>query len=293
VNSEFRELVVPFLTRAQGGNFEKEMATFVESVGPREFATLNRLVAFAMLTGRGCRFPRCPQGDLYDELLRLNGCPRQKLLVVTFNYDVLLEEAATRVAGRPDHSNVLSYPGLKLVNQEDRVLSVFKPHGSVNWIAVDNHKGASATASAIRVTPAAFAGKLAGLATNQEYVPPAGREENVKYLKRQPAPQPVLAFYMDGKPAPRNEPSVERHRRACLDALRQESDLPITVIGLCPPRRDGNDDFLQELFELIRVRSAPKEYVSPSAEDCGVAKAYGLDVVDGGLREYIAARRVE
>jgi hypothetical protein len=48
--------------------------------------------------------------------------------IITFNYDLLLEEACQRIAGI-DFSNIDGY-----VNYDQNQILVFKPHGSCNWI---------------------------------------------------------------------------------------------------------------------------------------------------------------
>jgi hypothetical protein len=289
--SEFRDRVEPFLQGAIGCDFEMELRKFMDSVGIGHLAAFNRFLAFALLTGRACRFSESPNGDLYDALLCAHGFPARELTVVTLNYDILLEEAAARVASVKEPLDVLCYPGLRFIHSAvDRAMRVFKPHGSVNWLAVNNHMGTSATLSAIRTRPAEasiFEGRLVGLDTGQEWVPPGGRTNNVLSLKHARREHPVLALYTDGKPVPRNASSIDLHRQACLDHLRAFKDPKVLVVGLRPPYRSNNDPFLDQLFAVLARGRGQRVYVSPSPDDCAAAAAYGLQAIQEGLSEYV------
>jgi hypothetical protein len=109
---------------------------------------LNLLMAYALTPPRNDD-PRkdnafVEKADLYDDFLNrrfLNRATLQTACFITLNYDCLLERALCRCYHHPPDPNELrclcSHIDYQLHAQSDDIfkIKVFKPHGSINWIA--------------------------------------------------------------------------------------------------------------------------------------------------------------
>ena len=299
---EFRSGLLAFLAKSQAETFERATAELVDKYGEPgwgwiNFSKINRTLAFSMLTGRHCAFPEAPDGDLYDDLLDgLSTRYGQSQTVITFNYDILFEEAVARRAGTTALLKAVHYPELR-VDKGDRGtgLSVFKPHGSVNWLAVANYMAVGSNLQAVREQikqPAGVSyheGKPLGGESHQEYVPPGGRKNVVLTLKQSTVTdRPVMALYGPGKPGPVNAPGLYGVRSGCLHAVQETPDADVTIIGLRVPPVRGDDPVLDDLLPLLGQSRGRRLYVSPSVADCARAESkYGLEPRQVSMSEYI------
>ena len=295
-SGEFLAVVESFLRRARDrGDFERELAGLfrAEHAGKHPALTwgrFNRLLAQAMLCGRRSRFEEGP--DLYDELLRRHLVARPSTTaVISFNYDILIEEAAARLAGRSVEQAV-HYPDIADDDGHADRLVVFKPHGSVNWMQTNDHVGGSATPCCIETRPAGpsvFEDRIVGLATGGQYVAMGTRRGIVLEAKHLES-TPILALYMGGKPVTSNQPAVDRHRAACLEAVRANRTAAVTVIGLRSPTSPGDDPFLEQLLDAVRACAGPREYVNPSADERAHSATLGFTPVEATLSAHLARR---
>jgi hypothetical protein len=277
--------LIAFLTRIEAarGDFERGMDHLIDEWSDRrnDLRKINRVFAYAMLLGRKCAFE--PEADLYDRFLKSIHHPRTKIIVVSFNYDILFEEAAARHLGCPDNvTGAVLYPGLRVQEPEAAVrrLRVLKPHGSINWFRVDTHLARSHDPERARaeIKPASIvAGRPAALDTGSEYVPPGTHANLVLQLQHDPRKYPILAFYSPGKPVADNPRAIQKVREQCISTLREAPDADVTAVGIRPPCKDEEDDeFLEELFEAARHCSGEKRYVSPQPAECLRAQSYGF-----------------
>ena len=126
---EFRRAIEWLRKCAWDGSFEEQSLHLMQPGSIEEDKnslrrTLWHVLAFGLLNGVGCRFREGP--DLYDELVKCLSGRFARVSYISFNYDLLLEEAITRCTGHdPD------YPGLRLLTgpATSTGTSVFKPHG--------------------------------------------------------------------------------------------------------------------------------------------------------------------
>jgi hypothetical protein len=247
-----------------------------------------RVLAFSMLNGEKCRFREGP--DLYDKLLEALRDRYDKISFVSFNYDLLLEEAIERVYGE-----LPAYPGLRLLGAPaESAYRVYKPHGSISWFPVSNIV-VSATgrrpekpSKMIEVADGVIA-----IDDHNEF-DKLPRKHCILELKSALNPVPLIAVYCEGKPPVGNPICFDRVRAQAHEALSSADE--VLIIGLHPPQDGvyGDDPFLEETFE--RLRKVPAvSYVSPSPDEvqrvseliCGV-RAHKMTFAQ--YVEYLSAR---
>jgi hypothetical protein len=245
---------------------------------------LNRLVAWSMLVGDGCRFPE--RRDRLDELLASPGVA-QNVAVITLNYDVLLEEALHR-AGR-----AYRYPGVRGTRDDREALPLFKLHGSINWLQLFSYAASADLRTAqemARSQPAiTISGPDAGPETQREYVPPGGRVNLILEMKHNGvARNPVLATYAPGKPVPYNYGCIDSVHTDCLAALAANPEASGVIIGVHLPT-PGDDPRLDEVLQGIAFLRGGVEYVGPGTADQESAKSRGFTLGPRTLAEFLSA----
>lgn len=252
---------------------------------------VNRLLAEALLHGNGCRFAE--HEDLYDEYLRQqtgSSIQFRSLRVISFNYDILFEEAALRGRSVAGLTEAVDYCGLQqasglIADAEPRV-RIYKPHGSINWFDAGTLPGGLWGSVRRRVSRISASGL--GLDHGEAYVPLGTRDGLLGYLQV-PTHQLCLAQYCHSKPVAANDSVVAKVRSACLDALSTTNpETSVTIVGLALPRDDSADDpFLSALFKVLRAHPGEKVYVDPSPAACHLATAYGLSARQQTFAEYL------
>lgn len=234
-----------------------------------------KTLAFSMLTGLHCSFAE--QEDLHDQLIERLLRRFQKVAFVSFNYDVLLEEAITRVTGRPP-----TYPGLRLIEGSPEPgdgIQVMKPHGSINWFSVSNiETGARIRHDSppTRIEPVGH--NLYAGDTGRDYAK-LGRVHVILELK---SPHtffpPITAVYCPGKPPVHNPGCIERARGHALESLQKADQ--VYVVGLRPhpseasrfPSRtpgepEQDDPFLLTMLRSLSAHRERVVVVNPSPSD--------------------------
>jgi hypothetical protein len=253
-----------------------------------DFSKINRIVAQALLTGPPNAFSA--GSDRYDTLLRKLGFPEQPLSVISFNYDILIEEASARLQGVNSIVDAVHYPELRGSGSTHGPLRVYKPHGSVNWLRVNNHTsfgyGREPDPPRGALEPSLFEGKLIGSDTGEEYVPDGDRESLVLHLHDETS-CPILALYALGKPSPENAAGIDAVRVGCVRAIAQDPGAWITVLGLRPPTDPNDDPALQAIFDAAKSHPGPKKYYSVSAEDCEAARSCGFEASVHSFEELV------
>jgi hypothetical protein len=219
-----------------------------------------RVLAFSMLNGEGCRFTEGP--DLYDQLLESFKGRYGRISFVSFNYDLLLEEAIERVFGE-----TVAYPGLRLLGTpRETAYKVYKPHGSINWFPVSNIVVSADGRRPERPSKLVqVADDVVVIDTHNEY-DKLPRNHCILELKAPRLPAPLIAVYCEGKPPVRNPLCFEEVRAQAHETLSRADE--VLIIGVHPPSEGnvGDDPFLEAAFE--RLREVPAvSYVSPQIEE--------------------------
>lgn len=267
---KFRQTIDWLRQCAWDGSFEDEALHLMEPGSIEEDKnslrrTLWHVLAFAMLNGSGCRFREGP--DLYDELVgwlldRFNAAS-----FISFNYDVLLEEAIMRKT-----EELPSYPGLRPISGTATSTgpSVFKPHGSINWFTLDHSEKAAKLAKGPQ-------GQwIADYEVEYALLPRTRAIAELKHPGHFKAP--VTCVYCPGKPATANHGCIESVRAKALDAVRVADQ--VFLVGLRPPRESfeeheaanegpdrADDPFLVSLCTVLRPMEERVVVVNPSKPD--------------------------
>jgi hypothetical protein len=231
---------------------------------------INSVLAQSFLEGTGCRFRE--QEDLYDSLLRdYCGLPTAKLQLISFNYDLLLEEAVARVLGVTGILDAVDYAGLE---QSGRLnggpIRMYKPHGSINWFDAWGFPGSMNNPDRPAGTSSySIEGHYLGQDSGVALVAPGDRN-NISAILTQGESRVLMAQYSSGKPIPSNPSVILAVRAGCVRAMQCAGNNPITLIGLGLPVKDDPDDdpVLADLFNTIRSCRGAKTYVSPNEAEC-------------------------
>jgi hypothetical protein len=269
-------------------SFEKAMNSWLDDPESAAFSVelINRLVAYSFLGGDGCACGA--RADLYDRFLRdYCGLPNAAASVqlISFNYELLLEEAVVRVMNGASASatevvegvieDAVEYAGLKTQFSHSRsgqLVCVSKPHGSINWLDPWSSPGSMSNDQRPESRPSSSG---VGLDHGVAYVCPGGRANLVDHLRNGNLPI-ILAQYSRGKPVAANSSVIDEVRARCLRDISAAKSPCITVIGLLPPKDVHDDPFLLQLFKAISASDGAKHYVSPSRDDCARASKFGL-----------------
>lgn len=267
-------------TQSDAG-FESEMHKLVDANRFDLLSLLHRALTWSMLTGRSCRFRE--QTDLFDELFSSGQRPD---LIITLNYDTLLEEALQRL------QIAHFYPTL---DKAESGIPVYKLHGSINFRQL---KGAGASAdfqtalSQAQEHPTRLATSernpsLWTTDTAQTYVV-RGRSELILELKQAlNTREPVIAAYAPNKPAAVNPLCLTKHRQECRARVEQLRDADVTAIGIRFPSASDDPD-LDHLTKAFG--DGTKLYVSPDPEDCRKAENLGFEARPQTFEDFVRAK---
>jgi len=170
-------------------------------------------------------------------------------------------------------------------------VSVFKLHGSVNWLPVLGAATGVDLAvvqkeSRARPTSIVKSGPLVASQSWATYVPPNRRSLFVE-LERHRTYVPVAAVYGSGKNLLTNPQHLERHRNACFDRLRGAPPAHVVAVGIRPVS-DDDDPFVGHLLGQLGGGNGEKIYVSPTPEDCEAFRRRGFRPVAGTLVDFLA-----
>lgn len=270
--------------------FEKAMNELVQRHGAFAVSLVHRLLARALTHGVGCRFVEGV--DHYDLLLKKLGLgtPASVVSAISFNYDLLLEEAAARILGQPSLSMAVDYGGLRQLGRVEAPavgrLRVFKPHGSINWFDAHSSPGSQMNPDRPMGTLAPSGDSLDYGDENLTAVIEGSRDNVIAMLETSLGL--VLAPYCHGKPATQ---ALDDVRAAAMNEIKACSESCLIVIGvLAPELGDAADDpFLSSLFSTITRHPGPKLYVNPSAADCDRALAYALEPRQLPLEQFLSS----
>jgi len=258
------------------GNFESQAYRLLRAEKSNELRRMIwKTLAFSMLMGLGCSFTE--REDLYDQLVERLLRRFQKVAFVSFNYDVLLEEAITRVSGKPPR-----YPGLRLLEgspEPGHGISVMKPHGSINWFSVSNIESGSRIRHDSPPTRIESVGhNLYAGDTGRDYAK-HGRVHVILELK---SPHtffpPITAVYCPGKPPVHNPGCIEKGRAVALSALVDATN--VYVVGLRPQSNEAtrfpsrvrgeneqDDPFLVSMLRVLHPLGGRVTIANPSSKD--------------------------
>lgn len=187
--------------------------------------------------------------DLYDRFIHKhfpNMSALETACFITLNYDCLLERALCRCYHHLSDPNELrcscSHIDYQLHAQSDDIfkIKVFKPHGSINWIA-DVTLG------------------------DQPYVPDTvvtiSQDDSEEWTRIAVLNSPkhhghakiAVAHYSPKKKAQINRDLLKEIRRRSLRQVEQATSL--TIIGVHMPSKPGDDPFLDDFFDLASRRA--------------------------------------
>jgi hypothetical protein len=253
-----------------------------------------RLLSYAMNFGHACAFLEQP--DRFDDLL----ASFKPSVIVTVNYDLLVEQALKRLSRRHSHPGI---PGpaagdtfRELVSEgTGPIVPMFKLHGSVDWLAVKSgaagtdEKAVEAAAAANPLTPRPNDGvfgdgvRLHSYDTKHTFESPNGASLRIDLQNDY---QPVVAIYGRGKPMLRNLAHVRAHREACFKLLTDATVGRVLAVGVRPVT-EADDQIVHRLIRHLGAVAAQKIYVSPSAGDCRAFEALGFSARRVGLADYL------
>jgi hypothetical protein len=252
--------------------------------------TTQKLITLSMTAGRHCAFEDHP--DRMDELITR----MRPELVITANYDLLLENALDRNAISFD------YPGLhgrtqgaesikNLTHASGTPVGVFKLHGSIGWHSLYNGAVSATLQVAERIahdrpTTLRLSGPHAAAdtwATSEE----RNRRNLVLTLENSSViGAPVIAVYGSGKYVLDNPSDIENHRATCLSRILGGSLDRVVAIGLRPPSED-DDPILFQTINLLGKLAKERIYIAPSDDDCAEFRKRGFEATGETMARFL------
>lgn len=238
--------------------------------------TVHRILAYAFLFPESRTFLEGHDG--YDDLIKHLRLTERETIIITLNYDVLLEEALDRCGVQ------VSYPKLKDTQGN---VKLFKPHGSVNWTTMKPLGIASSYEAAVAQTPALTfvdAGSYVGVQSGDTRV--FRRSAAFSILRDRIDLAPVIAMYTPGKFALDNSHHLDAHRRSCMRCLEGLVAADVVAIGV---RRAtlADDEILHNILGRLSAVGGSKTYVSPSDSDCRQFEELGFVSAVSPLDEWL------
>lgn len=275
------EFFLRFLSEAEKTGIEPALLNLVAQgrSASEQITALNRLLAQAMLVYKRGPFERAP--DRYDALLEALDFPNVRVSCITVNYDTLIEEAAARSLGMEAVVDAVSYPGVRgLTATEDRRMTVFKLHGSVNWLKLpgNTYVGPAAGLDSARVRgdePTLHNNSWFGVDSGVDIATTGRRENTILHLKHHLQYEPILGIYTEGKPAPHNQGCLENVLTSALGHLDGTAFTKAFVVGLhLPPESD--DPRLNQVLRAVARTCPNTSYVNPDAKEFQRATELGF-----------------
>jgi SIR2-like domain len=249
--------------------------------------TMQKLLAHALLVGRECAFDEHP--DLLDRLVR--GLPRDRpLIVVTLNYDILIEDALGRAERRYTYPSVEGVDRTIFVSKvQGEPIPMYKIHGSINWLSLESGV-VSSDLQVVRQSAKSAEyidqGQFRVVQTYATYVPPHRRA--LLFELERSTKTPVAAVYGTGKPVVANPRHVDAHRQDCCAEIAKLVEADALVVGLRPVGED-DDPVLHEVLRTIAKLEGEKTYVNPSDDDCRHFERLGYGTVAKTLEDWLDA----
>ena len=291
---ELRESLDEVASVEKGGNlgqrtpFEILMdGWFQRKDGKDLLIVAQTLLAYAFLVGRACAFHE--RQDLLDQLVARLPANRPTI-VITLNYDLLLEDALKRAGRRYTYPSVPGVEGTIFVSEgQGEAIQFFKIHGSINWLSLRSC-GVSADLEVARQSTRSVKyidfGSFPVAQTYATYVTPNRAALFFELERHLSAQTPVAAIYGTGKQVIENPEHVDEHRRACCAQICQLAEADVLAVGL--RRAAGEDDpILHELLvSLSRVRGE-KTCVNFSANDCEQFESLGYKAIQTTLEDWL------
>lgn len=230
-----------------------------------DLALMNRLVVAAFIpprTGWNPPIPRLDEAfseraDVYDDFLsklKDKGCAPSNVILVTLNYDLLLEQAINRLGGTYDYM----LPG----HFRNQGFSLHKIHGSINWWG---DMGSFSPLEEGKPIPSPLTVTSRGLVYKEIRI----EEDPYEACLSSGAGDPLLAHYSPGKPIFVNFPTLAEIRSKaiteCTGATRA------LIIGVHPPTSRQEDETLWELFFRLEAEGGADALrrVATRHPDCG------------------------
>ena len=184
--------------------------------------------------------------DGYDQLITKAGIRPGAWAVISLNYDLLLEDALTRL-GVPFYYPAFPF-GVNGAAPKDS-LAVYKPHGSINFFAQPDHQIRFGGLPEIGAATTHYRNGEGGLRPNYPIVIAGmGGPANVIGRVSQQNTYPVIANYTAGKDVDVNQPALVQVRREAIDAAGADSSL--LMVGVNPVIDRTDDPFCAELLSL-------------------------------------------
>jgi hypothetical protein len=252
------------------------------------------LLAYAFLDGKECAFTQ--QQDRMDELL----ARRMPTVVITLNYDLLLEEALVRARKAYTYPGVRDIGGTAFVSRgggqpsTDEPIPIFKLHGSINWLS--HRSGMVSQSPAVsrattRPVAYSFNGPFPIAQTDAIYIPP-NRHSLFRTLENSSDRAVVAAIYGEGKHVVENPHDVEGHRTACWNKVSELNSADVLVIGLRPVARP-DDPPLFCLLRCLDSLQGDKVCVNSSKSDCEEFNRRGYHTFPMSLQDWLTNKVVE
>jgi hypothetical protein len=268
-------------------SFETLMNGWLSTNNHRCLAATQRLLVYAFTVGCRCAF-----SSRRDRLIDLVAYLKPTV-IVTVNYDLLLEDALARESCRYKYPSLPGPAGEDFVSTGtgDPVL-LFKLHGSVNWRARWGAVGGIGRPSeaderladnrSTRVSDGPGGHRTDTFAT---CVLPLDRQQLIHELEANSVGEPVVAVYGRGKPAISNPNHLETHRSACLDLLRTASISQALAVGIRPVTPD-DDLVLHKVIKLLG-NSDGARCVNSSKPECDEFFLRGFSPVQETLAKFL------
>lgn len=225
-------------------SFEEYLAR-LDDADDRELVHRTLQIAFSDLTEIGLDIGFRSTTDSYDFLASVLQINPQDWIVISLNYDLLFEEALAR------NDISYDYPYFSFASgKEERKahIRVFKPHGSINFLAHSDHNFSFGEQSADYGKPIRYYDDRHGNLRPRYPTCFAVQPGDVIHYAYQPDIHPVIANYTAGKDSDVNQPDLLDVRKKAIQVAQRAEHL--LMIGVKPILDQIDDPFCAELLGL-------------------------------------------
>jgi hypothetical protein len=284
---DVRPILVRAVERSETDDtgFEQVMDELLHEMHRRSLDRVNMVLCFALLCGRACA---CEQKvDLYDQLfMKMRGSLRG---IITPNYDLLCEEALSRVGLRYRYRG---YTDPTTDGDAEVVLDKF--HGSANFFLPSGNRTGSTIETAranSRPLKAVRQGRILSYYNDFGVHASIGdrRANAVAELKNGGVSDPVLVTYGPGKDATYGRPFLDQVRDECGAELRDDPPKRVIAMGISPPRGGGDDDAWERVCRQVGALDCAKEYWSGRGDEREKMRALGFEAHEGYFEQLLTS----
>jgi hypothetical protein len=243
-------------------------------------------ISFSDLLNLDIGFKKKP--DLYDILLKKININKDEWIVISLNYDILLEDALYRQNVEFHYSKV----PFSIDNNNFSGIPIFKPHGSINFFAQADMRFSFGNTPPNRGRSSNLYKNYNGEFCVEHPLVYAGKNGalNVGMNAAKTIVKPIIANFTDRKESDFNDSTLYHIRKECLESAKLCQEL--LIIGVCPILDKKHDPFCADFFSLNNFQMVTFVTYSPSrpSGEIDVIRSIYKEptIIDRGLQAFVA-----